>query len=72
MDKRLARFNAYHKTIEKSKLEAITNAYKLGYLDYTNGIASFYAIRDEDIKTLCLDLFLVQREQVNVVDMDRV
>ncbi|CAL2265692.1 unnamed protein product [Prunus armeniaca] len=43
-DKLLARFGAYHKSAEKSKFEAITDAYKLGYLDCTNGSAPFYAI----------------------------
>ncbi|CAL8136675.1 unnamed protein product [Prunus armeniaca] len=55
-DKLLARFGAYYKTTEKTKLEAITDVYKLGYLYYTNGTAPFYTIGDEDIEMLCPDL----------------
>lgn len=41
----------------------------MGFLDCTNGLASFYAIGDEDIETLCPDLLLLQSEQVNAMDM---
>ncbi|CAL2238623.1 unnamed protein product [Prunus armeniaca] len=43
---------ACHKSAEKSKLEATTNAYKLGYLDCSTGNGSFYAIGDGDIEML--------------------
>ncbi|KAI5323419.1 hypothetical protein L3X38_032491 [Prunus dulcis] len=51
--------------------EAITDAYKLGYLDCTNGSAPFYAIGDKDIEMHCPNLPPVQREQVNTVDMKK-
>ncbi|CAL2271243.1 unnamed protein product [Prunus armeniaca] len=70
-DKLLARLRAYHKSAEKSKSEAITDAYKLGYLHCANGTAPFYAIEDGGIKTLCLDLFHVQSGQGNDVNMER-
>lgn len=62
-DKLLARFGAHHNIYEKSKLETITDTYKLGYWDCTNGTAPFYAIRDGDIEALCPDLLLVQRKE---------
>ncbi|CAL2271265.1 unnamed protein product [Prunus armeniaca] len=61
-DKLLARFSAYHKFTKKSKFEDITDAYKLGYLDCTNGSAPFYAIGDKDIEMLCSNLLPIQSE----------
>ncbi|CAL2229887.1 unnamed protein product [Prunus armeniaca] len=58
-DKLLARFRAYHKSAEESNSESTMDAYKLGYLDYTNGNDPFYAIGDEDIEMLCPDLLPV-------------
>ncbi|BBN70405.1 hypothetical protein Prudu_1468S001200 [Prunus dulcis] len=69
-DKLLARFRDHHKSAEKFKFEATIDAYKLGYMHCTNRIASFYVIEDGDIEVLCLNLFLVQSEQVNVVNME--
>lgn len=54
-DKLLARFHAYHKSAEKSKSEAIIDAYKLGYLHCADEITPLYAIDDVDIETLCPD-----------------
>ncbi|CAL9024626.1 unnamed protein product, partial [Prunus brigantina] len=68
-DKLLARLRPYHKSIEKSKSEAIIDAYKLGYLHSANGTAPFYAIEDGDIETFCLDFFHVQSAQGNAVNM---
>ncbi|CAL2246594.1 unnamed protein product [Prunus armeniaca] len=58
-DKILAEVDVYHKVAKHSKSGVFIDACKLGYLDYTFGTASCYAIGDEDIETLCLDLFLV-------------
>jgi peptidoglycan hydrolase CwlO-like protein len=66
-DKLLAKLGVYHQSAETSKFKAITDAYKLGYLDCTNGSAPLYAIGDQDIETLCPDLFHVQSEKVDVV-----
>ncbi|CAL2239411.1 unnamed protein product [Prunus armeniaca] len=63
-DKILARFRAYHKSAKESKSEATMDAYKLGYLDRTNGNHPFYAIRDEDIEMFCPDLLRVQRSRL--------
>ncbi|CAL8114443.1 unnamed protein product [Prunus armeniaca] len=54
-DKLLARFHAYHKSAEKSKSEAIIDAYKLGYLHCADEVTPLYAIDDVDIETLCPD-----------------
>ncbi|CAL2270491.1 unnamed protein product [Prunus armeniaca] len=54
-DKLLARFHAYHKSAEKSKSEAIIDAYKLGYLHCADETTPLYAIDDVDIETLCPD-----------------
>lgn len=69
-DKLLARLCVYHKSTKTSKLEAITSAYKLGYLDCTNESAPLYAIGDENIKMLWPDLFSMQSEQVNTANME--
>ncbi|CAL2256024.1 unnamed protein product [Prunus armeniaca] len=61
-DSLLARLRTYHKSNEKSKFEAIIDAYKLGNLHCTNGTTPFYVIEDGDIETFCLDLFPVQSE----------
>ncbi|CAL9011642.1 unnamed protein product [Prunus brigantina] len=61
-DKLLAKFCAYQKNAEESKFEATMDAYKLGYLDATNGDDPFYAIGDGDIEMLCPNLLLVQSE----------
>ncbi|KAI5350908.1 hypothetical protein L3X38_003799 [Prunus dulcis] len=71
-DKLLARLRAHHKSADKSKFEATIDAYKLGYVHCTNGTAPFYAIEDGDIEALCPSLFLVQSEQVNVVNIKRI
>ncbi|CAL9001333.1 unnamed protein product, partial [Prunus brigantina] len=60
-DKLLPRFRAYHKSAKESKSEAAMDAYKLGYLDCTNGNHPFYAIGDEDIEMLCPNLLPVQK-----------
>lgn len=65
-DKLLAKFDTYHKSTEESKFEAITDAYKLGYLNCTNESALLYTIEDEDINPFYLDLIHVQSGQVNV------
>ncbi|CAL2247521.1 unnamed protein product [Prunus armeniaca] len=54
-DKLLARFHAYHKSAEKSKSEAIIDAYKLGYLHCADRTTPLYAIDDVNIETLCPD-----------------
>ncbi|CAL8163989.1 unnamed protein product [Prunus armeniaca] len=54
-DKLLVRFHAYHKSTEKSKSEAIIDAYKLGYLHCADKTTPLYAIDDVDIETLCPD-----------------
>ncbi|KAI5335179.1 hypothetical protein L3X38_025312 [Prunus dulcis] len=41
------------------------NAYKLGYLDCSNGNDPFYAIGDGDIEMLCSDLLPMQSKQNN-------
>ena len=46
------------------------NAYKLGYLDCSNGNDPFYAIEDGDIGMPCSDLLLMQSKHVNVVNME--
>ncbi|CAL8167146.1 unnamed protein product [Prunus armeniaca] len=61
-DKLLARFGAYNKSAEKSKFEVTMNAYKLGYLNCSNGTDPFYAIGDGDIKMLCSDLLPMNSE----------
>ncbi|CAL2275649.1 unnamed protein product [Prunus armeniaca] len=50
--------------LAKSKFEAIMDAYKLGYLDCTNGDDPFYSIRDKDIEMLCPDMLPMQKEDV--------
>ncbi|CAL2227741.1 unnamed protein product [Prunus armeniaca] len=69
-DKLLAGFHAYHESAEESKSEVAMDAYKLGYLDCTNGHDPFYAIGDEDIKVLYPDLPIVQSEEANVVNTE--
>ncbi|KAI5351585.1 hypothetical protein L3X38_004476 [Prunus dulcis] len=46
------------------------DAYKLGYLHYADETASFYEIEDGNIETLCHNLFHLQGEQVNAVNIE--
>ncbi|CAL2227722.1 unnamed protein product [Prunus armeniaca] len=71
-DKLLARFHVYHESADESRSEVAMDAYKLGYLDCTNGHYPFYAIGDEDIKVLYPDLPLVQSEEANAMNTEGV
>ncbi|CAL9012002.1 unnamed protein product, partial [Prunus brigantina] len=69
-DKLLAKFHAYHRSVEESKSEATMDAYKLGYLDCKNGYDPFYAIGDEDIEMLYPDLPSAQSEEANAMNTE--
>ena len=66
-DKRLAKFDAYYKVAERSKSEAVIEAYKLGYLDCKSGAVPCHSIEDEDVEMLCPDIEATEEHLANEV-----
>ncbi|KAI5323555.1 hypothetical protein L3X38_032627 [Prunus dulcis] len=71
-EKLLAKFDAYHKAIERSKSVAVVEAYKLGYLDCKSSAVPCHSIEDEDVELFCPNMPPTQGVHINVVDIEAI
>lgn len=67
----MIRLCAYHKSAKTTKLQAITDAYKLDYLDCINGSALLYIVRYEEVDVVNMEEAEAKAAEDAVFEDDR-